>query len=163
MDVEHVDMYSDSSGSLTKGGFGVYYWTESTTGRWDKQFMRTKKPSTEYLELFCLTVGAVLWIHNFRNRTIWLFCDNTSVRDVVNDTTSSCKNCMVLLRIIVLYGLKYNVRIRVKYVSSEENNNVDALSRSQRSKFNRITKWGMNRCATPIPEFLWPQDKIWRN
>ena len=91
---EDVDLYSDASGNLRKGGFGAYFGTDWTAGQWDTTFMIEKRPSIEYLELFGLTVGVVLWIHNFRNRTVNLFCDNTSVtsvKDMVNNTTSSCK------------------------------------------------------------------------
>ena len=162
IDAEDVDMYSDASGSMKFGGFGAFCDQEWSAGRWDPTFLAICRPSIEYLELYALTVGVVLWIHKFKNRTINLFCDNTSVKDMVNDTTSSCKNCMVLLRIVVMHGLLHNVRIRVKYVPTDKNKKADALSRSQWSKFKRLSE-GMKTLPTAVPEFMWPISKIWIN
>ena len=57
-----------------------------------------------------------------------LFCDNTSAVEMINNTTSSCQNCMVLIRILVLESLKSNVRVFAKYISSKANAYSDALS-----------------------------------
>ena len=37
------------------------------------------------------------------------FCDNQSMVAMINTTSLSCKNCMVLIRIIVLHCLIHNV------------------------------------------------------
>ena len=160
IEAEEIDMYSDASGSLLRGGFGAYCGRHWTAGIWDKKFMQAKKPSIEYLEVYALTVGVVLWIKKFSNRTVCLFCDNTSVKDMVNNTTSSCRNCMILLRIIVMQGLLHNVRFKVKYVSSEDNAKADALSRSQWKRFKTLGH-DMDTIATAVPSCLWPIDKIW--
>ena len=47
---------------------------------------------------------------------------------MVNNSTSSCKNCMVLLRHIILESLVQNVRVYAKFVKSVENGKADALS-----------------------------------
>ena len=138
IEAEDIDMYSDASGSMKKGGFGAYCGESWTAGKWDPIFMARCKPSIEFLELYALTVGVVLWIDRFKNRAINLFCDNTSVKNMVNKTVSGCKNCMVLLRVIVLYGLVHNVKIRVKYVSTKDNAKADALSRSQWKRFKDL-------------------------
>ena len=83
--------------------------------RWDERFMQENQPSIEYLELFALVAGFLAWGHCFQNRKIILFTDNSSVRDMVNDTASRCRNCMVLIRLLVLEGLVWNVRIRAKH------------------------------------------------
>ena len=50
---------------------------------------------------------------------------------MVNNTTSSCKNCMTLLQMLVLNNLKHNRRVFVKYVKSSDNILADSLSRNR--------------------------------
>ena len=101
-------MYSDASGCISKGA-GAYCGSAWTVCRWDKNWMLEEEPSIEYLELFGVTTAVLLWIKNFKNSTIKLFCDNESVCRMINKSSSGCKNCMVLLRIIVLECLIQNV------------------------------------------------------
>ena len=91
---EEIDMYSDASGVL---GFRAYCGKNWTCGFWSRDFIIDKKPSIEYLELYGLTVGVILWIHNFKNRAVTLFYDNMSVRDIVNANSARSKNSMALL------------------------------------------------------------------
>ena len=67
---------------------------------WLKEFIQEHKPSIEFLELFAVTAAVISWIHQFKNRRIMLLCDNKSVVDMINLTTTSCKNCMVLIRFL---------------------------------------------------------------
>ena len=60
-------------------------------------------------------------VHRFRNRWIILFADNKIVKYTVNKNSSSCKNCVVLIQLIVLESLKENITIFVKYVKSRDN------------------------------------------
>ena len=82
------------------------------------------------------------------------------VRDMVNVTSSSCKNCMVLIRVLVLKCMTANVKIFVKYVKSLDNVYADALSRGEIAYFKRKRKQFANM-PTPVPREIWPIDKIW--
>ena len=157
---EDIDMFSDASGSYSKGGAGAYCNKSWVFVQWDKNFMVKNKPSIEYLELFGVTMGVLLWINRFKNRKIFLFCDNKSVREMINHNTSGCKNCMVLIRIIVLKSMQHNVRIFAKYVKSKENDKADALSRLQFERFRNLDP-EMEAIPHRVPEEIWPIDKIW--
>ena len=159
-EADQIDMYSDASMSLNHGGFEAYCNNEWTCGAWDKEFLIKEKPSIEYLELYVLTVGVLNWIKKFKNHSIYLFCNNQSVQAMVNTTSSKCKNCMRLLRLIVLEGLIHNVNIKVKFVATNDNGKADALSRGQ---FPRFWKLGllMNEKPKEIPKEIWPVNKIW--
>ena len=150
-------MYSDASGVI---GFGAYCGNEWCYGQWDQTFLKQCKPSIEYQELYGVTVRVLLWIRNFPNRAVNLFCDNTSVKDMINNTGSSCKNCMVLLRLIVLEGLLHNVVVKAKYVATDKNGKADALSRLQMERFRSLGP-DMNRAPVKIPECIWLVQKIW--
>ena len=155
-----LDMYSDASRNY-KLGFGAYCSTEWTFGQCENDFCNKVKPSIEYLELFGVLVGVLNWIKFFKNRRIILFCDKESVVHMINKSTSNCKNCMVLIRLLVAEGINSNVRIFARHVGTKENGKADALSRLD---WNRFWKLGgnMNSQPTPIPDHIWPFSKIWR-
>ena len=161
LDADDIFMYSDASKSLTVGGFGALCDNDWMYSAWDYDFNRKFEPSIQYLELFALTAGVITWIRRFRNRRIYLFCDNNSVVFMINKSSSKCKHCMVLIRLITLEGLKHNVRIFAKHVETKKNNLVDALSRLRLDKFWEKAPSSMNKYMTPLPEEIWPMEKIW--
>ena len=159
---DEVDMYSDASGKL---GFGATCGQDWMFRMWNKEFLKSQKPSIEYLELYGVVAGVLTWIHRFKNRRIILFCDNKSVVDMINQTTTSCKNCMVLVRILVLKGMVENVRIFCRHIEGSKNILADNLSRNRIDLFhdnciamNKI----MNDYPTKVPEIIWPPSKIWK-
>ena len=159
-----IDMYSDASRNFDLG-FGGFCKSDWFAEKWDS-FVALVKQSIEYLELFAVTVAVLLWIRQFRNMKIQLFCDNKSAVDMINNSTSNCKNCMVLIRLITLEGLKWNVRIKAKHVRSRKNSISDALSRGQYDRFKRLCRLKakkMQKCKVKIPSELWPIGKIWLN
>ena len=86
---------------------------------WGRDFIMDNHPSIEFLELFALTAGILTWGHRLANMRVSVFCDNESVKNMVNNSTSHCSQCMKLIRLIVLDNIKHNRRIFVKHVRSE--------------------------------------------
>ena len=156
---EEIFFYSDVSRS-EKLGYGCLYQTNWIRGDWDKNFIQNFEPSIEYLELFALCAGLMTWQKLIKNCRITIFCDNTAVCSMVNDLTSSCRNCMVLIRMLTLNGLQFNRKVRAKYVSTKENYLADALSRNQMNCFRRLGPQ-MNEIPDVIHPDLWPMEKIW--
>ena len=109
----------------------------------------TDNPSSiEYLELFGVTTAVLLWLKNFNNSTLKLHCDNESVCRMVNNSSTKCKNCMVLIRIIVLECLNCNVKLTAEWVANGDNGKTDALSRLEFHCFRDLAKRKIN---------LWPE------
>ena len=160
LNAEEVDMYSDASGNY-KLGFGAYCGSEWSFGKWDLEFCKIHKPSIEYLELFAVTVGVINWIKLFTNHRIVLFCDNESVVHMLNNSSSKCKNCMVLIRIITAENILRNVRVFAKHVGTKQNGKADALSRLDFNRFRTLAGGSMNDAPTQIPCELWPMGKLW--
>ena len=160
LDATVLDMYSNASHNFSLG-FGAFCGTEWTHGQWDKNFCEEVQPSIEYLELFAVAVGVLNCLKLFRNKRIVLFCDNEAVVSMINNSTSKCRNCMILIRMIVLESLVCNTRVFARYVKSKDNGKADALSRLQMDKFWRLAKGEMNRSETKIPDFLWLMQIIW--
>ena len=157
---EDIDMYSDVSGSLEKGA-GAYCGAEWTVCKWDKACMESQKSSIEYLELYGVTIAVLLWIRKFKNSTIQLHCDNESVCKMIKRSSSRCKNCMVLIRLIVLECMIQNVDLSAEWVSTQDNGKADALSRLEFQRFRTLAKGNMNTWPERLPEAIWPINKIW--
>ena len=153
-----IDFYTDASGKIGYGGISE---TQFMWGVWDQEFLRECKPDIAYLELFALTAAILAWIHKYRNKRVTVFVDNTNVRDEINSNSSSCKNRMILIRIIVLKCLVENVRVSAKYVKSKDNVFADSLSRGKLGEFRRLSKGKHDKEPTPIPEIIWPMSKVW--
>ena len=100
-------------------------------GQWDSEFIQQAKPSIEFLELFALTAALTTWKNHpdLNNARIAIFCDNEAVLHMVNNLSSSCMQCLKLIRILAFQGILYNRRVRVKFVRFKENTLADTLSR----------------------------------
>ena len=160
-----VDFFTDASANphLGCGGISEGDWYIQ---QWDEDFINQCKPSINYLELYAMTVAIMNWIHKYKNKRIYIFCDNMSVVQMVNNNSSKCKNCMVLIRLIVMKALTCNVNIKVKHVPGRFNIFSDLLSRMEYKKFwqhAKNSKRTFNKKPTQMPDEVWPMEKIWLN
>ena len=89
-----LKFYSDVSAKSTLG-FGAIFNTKWIAGKWELGFINQCKPSIEYLKLFALTAAILMWGKYLQNNRIIIFCDNASVVQMVNQTSSSCKKLYV--------------------------------------------------------------------
>ena len=100
--------------------------------------------------------------HKLANKWVYIFCDNMSVIHMINNSSSSCKNCMVLIRLITLKEMCKNFRIFAKHIRTENNGPSDALSRLDFKHFVRLTKHkNMEQTSCMIPKEITPLSKIW--
>ena len=154
LQADHILMFSDAAKKVGLGYSGVCEdsWM---FGVWDEKFLKEKDPSIAYLELYALVATTLNWIHRFANRRVVLFCDNQSVVQIVNKTTSSCKHCMILIKILVL-----NVRVFATYIKSEKNLAADYLSRLKLTEFRWLRK-SWDECPMLTLEQLVPITKVW--
>ena len=136
---EQLRFYSDASAN-PELGFGATfdnkYWLY---GQWEKGYIHDMKPSIEYLELFTLTAAVLTWGPLIKNKRVTIFCDNMAVVNMINNITSSCQNCMFLIRLLILNNLVNNRRIFARHVWSENNELADALSHLQFDRFWRTS------------------------
>ena len=107
-----------------------------------------------------MLVGALNWIRLFENKRIILFCDNEAVVKMINKSSSSCKNCMVLIRLMVAESIARNVRIFARHVGTKANGKADALSRLDMARFWKLAK-NINDLPSRIPDESWPMQKLW--
>ena len=137
-----LEFYTDASGSDAHGGFGGFYKKFWMAEKWDVGFLMSKRPSIEFLELFAMAACVLKWLNQpeFHNSRVEIYCDNQTVCGNLNNTTSGCKNCMRLLRLIVKQCLENNCCIFAVYLKSRDNGRADALSRGQFKRFWTLCK-----------------------
>ena len=160
---EELKFYSDASAAKTLG-FGCSFGNSWIFGQWEDGYIDKFKPSIEYLELYALVAGILTWQDDPRlnNCRVIVFCDNQAVVHMINNITSGCKNCMHLLRIMVLNGLRHNQRVFVKFVSTKNNFLADSLSRLKIDKFKKLLP-SANVYPDKVHPDIWPPSKIWQH
>ena len=123
-----LDFYSDASAAVDKG-MGAIFGPHWFFARWENNFIQTFQPSIEYLELLAVTAVLLTWDYLITNQRVIIYCNNQAVVVMINNMTSSCKNCMYLIRLIAINNLIHNRRVFVNYVKSLQNSFADTLSR----------------------------------
>ena len=159
---EVTDFHTDASGNdkLDAGGHCGSNWF---TLQWDQTYFNQFNPSIDYLELYAVTVGIKLWLNLFRNKRITIFCDNLGVVHMINDNSSTCGRCMVLIRIIVLESMTCNARVFADHVPTRKNKFADMLSHRQYKQFwAEAAKDDKHFNSKPdiLPVELWPMNKL---
>ena len=138
-------------------GYGCIMNNRWMYGQWKENFIQTKKPSIEYLELFALTAGVMTWSQkHLKNCKLVVWCDNKAVVQMINNLTSSCRNCLFLLRLLLLDSMKNNRQLVAKYIKTSDNYLSNSLSRLKIDKFKRLAPNNMLHRNDEIIERLWP-------
>ena len=112
-----IRFYSDASKAKNLG-FGCIFGNNWIFGQWPQLFIEQQDPIIEFLELYALVTGLLTWQDSLVNVRVTVFCYNIAAIHMVNNTTSSCSQCMKLIHILVLNVLKYNRSVRAKFVST---------------------------------------------
>ena len=153
-----LNFYTDSSANRELG-FGCIFNDHWMFAKWENGFVNKFKPSIEYLELVALCIAVTTWGHSLKDCRIAIFCDKQAVMHMVNNSTSRCKNCMVLVRLLVKDGLIHNRRVYVQYVTSKDNYLSDCLSRMKIRQFKEAAPWMCNK-PDKINSEAWPLSRI---
>ena len=131
---------------------------------WPIGSIKKENPSIEFLELFAVAAGILTWQDQLglTDTKICLHCDNIAVVHMINNMSSSCHRCMILLQMLALNGLFWNRRLLAVYINTKDNDLADMLSRNQMSRFRRLGP-DMNLHPDLISSELWPLHQVWRN
>lgn len=159
LSAEEVEFFTDASktkgfGGFCQGSFFHQVWQS-------KSWVKNNGVEIAWMELYALTVGIMLFAQKFKNQRIVVSCDNQSVVGMINNSSSTCKRCMILIRIITLISVKFNTRYFAKYIETSRNSLADALSRNDLKKFWKLAPRGTDKEPKNIPEFCWPVPDHW--
>ena len=158
---EELFFYTDASGKYGMGGVCEVNWMIM---KWDPIFIKENNPSIQYLEMYALLAAVLAWTHRYKNKNLTIFCDNQNVCRAVRDSSTSCKNCMILIRILVLHCVTLNINLTAKYVKSAKNDLVDTLSRGKIKLFKKLAderKLSFMESSIPVPKALLPMRNLW--
>ena len=156
-----LQLYSDASANPDLG-VGAVFGRDWLFAKWESGFIAHYKPSIQYLELFGVCAAILTWGYKLKNIRITVFCDNESVCHMINSSSAKCKNCMFLIRLLVLSGLIDNRRVFAKHVPGKFNGAADSLSRLDFKRFWRDALPGTCPNPTLISTMIWPPSRIWQ-
>lgn len=161
---DQIDFYTDAALSETRLGVGGKF-----NSYWFAGLMGLRKGGTilehiniQIAELYSIMLAICLWSGKLRNRRVVIFTDNEAVMHMVNKSSSTCRICMIMIRLITYWSMKYNVRYFAMHVGTDDNTDADLLSRQRLEEFRRRNRssWGeMKRCE--LPDELWPLPLHW--
>ena len=154
-----INFYTDSSKN-PELGFGGMFGESYMYAKWNKNFIIENDPSITYLELYVVAAAILAWGKLLANRRVIIFCDNIGICGILNHMSSTCKNCMILVRLIVMNQMVNNSRIFAKWVPTKLNGPADALSRLKIDKFLKLQKFKVDKIPTAIPTEIWPMEKV---
>ena len=160
-----LDLATDASLNKKFGMGGTYNKHFWFVAQWNSEFIEHEKPSIEFLELYALVTGILIWgdRRELRNSRVSIFCDNESMKFMINNLCSTCIQCRKLIRIFILNCIQFNRRVFVKDIRSEKNTLPDALSRREFRRFWRNAPSTMNWEPCSLPSSIWPLEKVWFN
>ena len=158
-EADEVQVFSDASRNfqLGMGGISEKSWLYTA---WEQDFMTNNQPSIAYLELYAVLATVLTWGYRYANDRIVLFCDNEAAVFMINNSTSNCKNCMVLIHLLVLHSMVINTRVFTRYIQSKANRRSDQLSRLKIKQF-REENPDFDAEPTDLPKAIWPMSKVW--
>lgn len=165
--IREIPMTSDAAKSSACGFAACLVDHESRKlffcyDQWEAGLLDLYDPSIQFLELFALTVGILIFSKKISNARVRIHCDNQSVVHMVNNTTSSCKHCMILIRLLTLTALHHNVVYEAKYIKSEDNDLSDKLSRLELENFKSLAPKDLTLVRLPVPAQLLPVAKFFK-
>lgn len=136
------------------GCFGNHWF--SKTIRTDLYAQTNLKLNIQIVELASILLGLSLWIEKLENKRVVIFCDNESVVFMINKSTSSCRVCMIMLRMITLWSMRFNCRVFCTHLSSEKNWRADKVG-----EYQFRMRYTVDFDKTSLSGELWPIPRKW--
>ena len=147
---ESLEFFTDASGAI---GFGIYFQKNWIAQTWPNDMITSRRNIT-FLELYPIALAVYIWGPILANKRIIFHCDNLAVVNILSRQTSKDKDCMILVRYLVLTCLKFNILLKASHLFSSENYIADFLSRQKLNLFRKCCP-DANQHMTPIPDVMW--------
>ena len=154
-------MFSMDASANRLLGVGAYLSGHWFSTQWEPGFVQEIKPLIEYLELYGVTAALITWGHLIENKRIVIFCDNMAVVAMINNCALSCGHYMYLLKLIMVDNLQNNQRVFAKYISTQDNYLLDALSHLQMKRCWALAPDFTERFPTSLFDRIWPPTSVW--
>lgn len=159
---KEIDLYSDASSNYGWGCTYKNFWCYSAWTRADKERYDNGLSNIQIMELLAFTVAVELFAPLLRNKRVVTYCDNQAVVAMINNSSSSCRVCMELIRIVTLTSMKYNCRFFSEWIPTKQNGISDSLSRLDFDRFRKLAPHMSEKPLDP-PVSVWPMRNEWWN
>ena len=140
-----LKLYTDASNV----GLGCSYGTHWLSSGWAEGWEPTLICHINVRELFAVWAAVFTWGHEWVDKEVVIFSDNSSTVEAWNSGTCNDAWMMAIIRAIFFRAAKLNLNILLAYVPGLENINADLLSRFQIEEFLHL-----NPQADESPTFL---------
>lgn len=161
---DQLDFYCDAALNARRMGVGARFknfWFSGEMEMKSAPHIRDRI-NIQIAELYSIMLALSLWMPMLQNRRALIFTDNESVMHMLNRSSSSCKICMIMLRLITLWSMKWNARVFGAHVGTEYNTSADLLSRGKISEFLKLqegVRFDLER--ERLPHEYWPMPLHW--
>ena len=150
---EDIQLFTDAAPSI---GFGGYYQGRWFASAWSPEFLAftppSAHPSSALHELFPIVVAAILWGHEWSQRSILIHSDNQGTVDIINKGRSNSPCIMPFLRRLIWTSVTHQFIIRAAHIPGHHNLISDSLSRLSFQKFRQLAP-DADLHPTPVPQF----------
>lgn len=163
LEADQLHFFTDASLAEDKGIGGVFQ-ESFFLGKYQENFIKECQPSIEFCELLAVTVGIHLFGSRLKNKRSIIFCDNLSVVEMINASSTKSPTCMRLIRHITFLSIKWNTRFFCRHIPGFKNRQADLLSRMKIKTFRKESAeigFDMDKYPTPLPQPLWPVPWGW--
>ena len=126
-----ISLYTDASGL----GFGAVYGSHWFSVAWPGSYASYH---INILELFAIVAAVLTWGHDWHDRQILFFTDNSAITHVWRSGTSVDRVIMRLVRYLFLFTARLNINILMQHIPGHFNSRADALSRLQVDRFRQL-------------------------
>ena len=131
--------------------FRLYIWKKIFNSIWLHYHISVR-------EFLPIVIALEIWSVVFQNFSVVLHCDNSTVVQVINKTSSKNHNLMKLMRRLMILSLKYNIHFPAYHFLGV----ADMLSRLQVVQFKMRFPY-MEKDPIPVPQDslrLWNKPSI---
>lgn len=132
-----ICLFTDASGTI---GYGGYFQGEWFQGTWPKDLEShvEGEASMAFKELVPVVIAATIWGKSWSRKRILFWCDNQATVAILNKGRSRCPDIMRLMRHLALTAAKCSFAFSARYITSQDNNIADSLSRFQNARFRKL-------------------------
>jgi hypothetical protein len=155
------ELATDAASTVGHGGY--------FQGRWFCEVWPVDLPrltdntlSMAFLELYPITVAAMLWGAEWSTKRILFHCDNMATVEIIRKGRSRAPDVMKLLRRLTWCSVLHNFSVYAKFVPGKVNIIADALSRLQLQRFRHLCPTAhLVPCpCPPVSEVMWDFTKL---
>ena len=142
-----IEMKSDASGSWGCGAFCGRKWFQL---KWPSSLI---DHNITVKELTPIVLAAAVWGEDWSAKNVKVWCDNSSVVDIINKGESKELDALHLMRCLSFFKAKFQFSLFAEHIAGEDNDLADALSRNNSCYF-RSNYSQADLLPTPLPPQL---------